>query len=67
MVQVFPKAGKEARVEELIVQAAEGVRQHEPYVTLYHYFRVEKDAFAGASDGQGYTFIRESEYVTVFR
>ena len=66
MVQVFPKAGKEARIEELIIQASEGVRQHEPYISLYHYFKVEKDAFGDAGDGQGYALTRESEYITVF-
>ncbi|ETI21348.1 hypothetical protein G647_07694 [Cladophialophora carrionii CBS 160.54] len=54
MVHVFPKPGKESRVEELIVQASDQVRVHEPWISLYRYYRVKRD-------------VSDAEYIIVFQ
>ncbi|KAJ9602863.1 hypothetical protein H2200_012643 [Cladophialophora chaetospira] len=49
MVRVLPNVGKEARVKEVIDAVSEKIQQHEPWVTLYHYWR-GRDI---VSDGSG--------------
>ena len=60
MVWVAPKAGKAARVEELILSVAEEVRNHEPYISLYRYHRVKGDV--SDSDPEA----SDTEFVIVF-
>ncbi|OQU94256.1 hypothetical protein CLAIMM_00636 [Cladophialophora immunda] len=59
MVQIFPKPGKEKRVEELITYAAEQVREHEPWINFYRHYKVKH--VGGSSEADG------AEYLIVFR
>ncbi|OAL21164.1 hypothetical protein AYO20_11420 [Fonsecaea nubica] len=59
MVQVCAKPGKEKRVEELIATVADQVRQHEPWVSLYRYYRAKHAGSSSEEEGV--------EYIIVFR
>jgi hypothetical protein len=70
VVRILAKPGKESRVEEVIRRAADEVRAHEPWITLYRSYRIKKDVPAGPREGEGYVFTGrggESEYITVFQ